>query len=183
MKLKAVVLPFLILSSLACHGQTFMIVATEVRDGAQLSRPFASQEGMIEGMFDLGFVSFDTGLYAPAVDWVVLDFREPLDIAREGLARYLLAAEVRSITEPRDPAAPRRDAGESPVQRSLKIETSVRYYLFDVGNTTPLGKGEIFFNNESPEKLELTYTEFLYSVGRDIAGRGVDLMRKITEKP
>ena len=59
----------------------------------------------------------------------------------------------------------------------------MRYYLFDVGNTTPLGKGEIFFNNESPETLELTYTEFLYSVGRDIAGRGVDLMRKITEKP
>jgi hypothetical protein len=183
MKLKALVLPFLILSSVTGFGQTFMIVATEIRDGEELRRPFASQEGMIEGMFDSGFVSFDTGLYAPAVDWRAMDFREPLAIARQGLAQYLLAAEVRSVTEPRDPTVAQRDSGESPVQGLLKIETSVRYYLFDARNATPLGKGEMFFDNGSPETLELTYTEFLYSVGRDIAGRGIDLTRKTTENP
>ena len=181
MKLKAVVLPFLILSSFSCFGQTFMIVATEVRDGEQLSRPFASQEGMIEGMFDSGFVSFDTGLYAPDVDWGALDFQEPLEIARQGLARFLLAAEVRSITEPRDPKDLPRDTGESPAQGLLKIKTSVRFYLFDVRIAAPLGTGEIFFDNESPETMELTYTEFLHSVGRDIAARGIDLMRKTAE--
>ena len=114
MRLKIVPLLFLTLCSLPCFAQTFMIVATEIRDGEQLSRPFPSQEGMIEGMFDSGFVSFDTGLYAPEVDWREMDFREPLEIARQGLARYLLAAEVRSITEPRDPKTLPPDTGESP---------------------------------------------------------------------
>jgi len=180
MKLKAFVLPLLILSSFSCFAQTFMIVATEIRDGEELSRPFASQEGMIEGMFDLGFVSFDTGLYAPEVDWGAMDFREPLAIARQGLAQYLLAAEVRSITEPREQNEVRSNAGESPVQGALKIETSVRYYLFAVQSKALLGRGESSFDNDSPETLELTYTELLYSVGRDIAGRGIDLMRKTT---
>jgi hypothetical protein len=131
---------------------------------------------MIEGMFDLGFVSFDTGPYAPAVDWEAMDFQEPLAIARQGLAQYLLAAEVQSVTEPRDPKSLPPDTGESPVQGLLKIETSGRYYLFDVRNAVPLGRGEFSINNDSPDTLELTYTEFLHSVGREIAGRGVDLM-------
>jgi hypothetical protein len=183
MKLKVVLLPLLILSSFACFAQTFMVVATEIRNGEQLSRPFASQEGMIEGLFDLGFVSFDTGPYAPAVDWGAMDFREPLAIARQGLARYLLAAEVRSISGPRDPDAEQSDTGESPAQGLLKIETSVRCYLFDVRNGAPLGEREIFLDNESPETLELTYTEVLHSVGRNIAGRGVELMRNAAIKP
>ena len=177
MKLKALVLQLLILSSVTGFGQTFMIVATEIREGEELSRPFASQEGMIEGMFDSGYVSFDTGLYAPAMDWKAMDFREPLAIARQGLAQYLLAAEVRSSTEPREPTTVQRDSGESNVQGLLKIETSVLYYLFDVRNSKPLGRGEMFFDNESPETLELTYAQFLHSVGRDIAQRGIELMR------
>jgi hypothetical protein len=180
MKLKILSLLFAILSSAACSSQTFMIVATETRDEQLLSRPFASQEGMIEGMFDAGFVSFDTGLYAPRVDWETMDFLEPLTIARQGLARYLLAAAVRSATKPRDPKTLPPDTGESPAQRLLEIEVTVRYYLFDVRTSALLGKGEGLFDNDSPDALELTYTEFLYSVGRDIAGRGVELMRKAT---
>jgi hypothetical protein len=183
MKLTAIVLFILTLCSLPCFAQTFMIVATEIRDGDELSRPFASQEGMIEGMFDSGFVSFDTGLYPPAVDWEALDFREPLDIARQGLARYLLAAEVRSATEPRDLSTVKSYTGESPAQGLYKIETTVRYYLFDLRSPAPIGKGELTFDNESPEALELTYSEFLHSVGREIAGLGIELMRKVTEKP
>ena len=177
MKLKALVLQLLILSALAGFGQTFMIVATEIRDGEELSRPFASQEGMIEGMFDSGYVSFDTGLYSPAVDWKRMDFREPLAIARQGLAQYLLAAEVRSSTEAREPTTAKRNSGESNVQGLAKIETSVLFYLFDVRNSSLLGRGEMFLDNESPETLELTYAQFLHSVGRDIAQRGIELMR------
>jgi hypothetical protein len=182
MKLKAVLPLILILSSAACFAQTFMIVATEIRDGEELSRPFPSQEGMIEGMFDLGFVSFDTGLYAPVVDWESLDFSEPLFIARQGLAQYLLTAEVRSTTEARDLSNVKKYTGESPAQGLLKIQTSVRYYLYDVRSPTPIGQGVRSFDNEGPETLELTYSEFLHGVGRDIAGLAVDLMRKTAEK-
>ena len=178
MKLKNLLPLTLLLCSAACFAQTFMIVATEIRDGEQLSRPFPSQEGIIEGMFDSGFVSFDTGLYAPAVDWESMDFSEPLTIARQGLAQYLLAAEVRSATEARDLSTVKNYTGESPAQGLLKIQTSVRYWLFDVRSTTLIGRGAGSFDNESPETLELTYSEFLHWVGRNIAGLGIDLMRK-----
>ena len=182
MKLKAVLLLFLFLS-IACFAQTFMIVATEIRDGEELGRPFPSQEGMIEGMFDSGFVSFDTGLYAPAVDWESLDFSEPLTIARQGLAQFLLAAEVRSTTEARDLSTMKNYTGESPAQDLLKIQTSVRCYLYDVESKKPIGRGTRGFDNESPETMELTYGEFLHGVGRDIAVLGIDLMKKATGKP
>jgi hypothetical protein len=180
MKLKILSLLLAILQSAACFAQTFMIVATETRDGELLSRPFASQEGMIEGMFDAGFVSFDTGLYAPRVDWKTMDFLEPLNIARQGLAGYLLAAAVRSTTAPRDPKTLPPDIGESPAQRLLEIDVTVRYYLFDVRTSALLGEEEDLFDNDSPDALELTYTEFLHSVGRRVAGLGVELMRKAT---
>jgi hypothetical protein len=181
MKLKAVMFLFLFLSA-ACFAQTFMIVATEIRDGEELSRPFPSQEGMIEGMFDSGFVSFDTGLYAPAVDWGSMDFSEPLAIARQGLAQYMLAAEVRSTTEVRNLSTTKNYTGESPAQDLLKIQTSVRYYLFDVRNKSPVGRGKGNFDNESPDTMELTYGEFLHGVGRDIAVRGIELMKKTAGK-
>jgi len=183
MKLKAALLLILFLSAAACVAQTFMIVATEIRDGEELSRPFPSQEGMIEGMFDSGFVSFDTGLYAPAVDWGSMDFSEPLAIARQGLAQFLLAAEVRSTTEARDLSTMKDYTGESPAQDLLKIQTSARYYLYDVRSKKPVGQGTGSFENESPETLELTYGEFLHGVGRDIAVLGIDLMKKTAGKP
>ena len=183
MRFKTVVLLILLLCSLPCFAQTFMIVAVEIRDGEQLNRPFPSQEGMIEGMFDLGFVSFDTGLYAPELDWGAMDFQEPLDIARQGLAQYLLVAEVRSTTEARDLSTVKSYTGESPVQGLVKIKTSVRYYLFDLRSTAPIGGGEAAFDNESAETLELTYSEFLHTVGRDVAKLGRDLLNKTKETP
>jgi hypothetical protein len=183
MQRKLIALPILILSSVACFAQTFMVVATEIRDGEELLRPFASQEGMIEGMFDLGFVSFDTGPYAPAVDWQSLDFREPLDIARQGLAQFLLTAEVRSVTAPRDPRSLPPDIGESSAPGLLAIETTVRYHLFDVRSSRPLGEGELLLTNDSPDTLELTYAEFLHRVGRQIAGRGAALMERSAGPP
>ena len=183
MKLKVLLSLILFCCASACFAQTFMIVATEIRDGEQLSRPFSSQEGMIEGMFDSGFVSFDTGLYAPAVDWGSLDFGEPLTIARQGLAQFLLAAEVRSTTVARDLSTMKSYTGESPAQALLKIQTAVHYYLYDVRSKRPIGQGTRRFDNESPENLELTYGEFLHWVGRNVAVLGIDLMKKTTGKP
>jgi hypothetical protein len=128
-------------------------------------------------------VSFDTGLYAPAVDWGSLDFSEPLSIARQGLAQFLLAAEVRSTTEARDLSKMKNHTGESSAQDLLKIQTTVRYYLYDVRSKKPIGRGTQRFDNESPETLELTYGEFLHGVGQDIAVLGVDLMKKATARP
>ena len=113
-----------------------------------------------------------------SLNWTALDFQEPLDIARQGYAQYLLAAEVRSITESRDLTEQGSGNAEKPPKPLLKIVTSVRYYLFDLREEAAIGEGEIVFNNESPESLPLTYSEFLYSVGRDIAARGVDLMKR-----
>jgi hypothetical protein len=164
--------------SATCFGQTFMIVATEIRDGEELQRPFASQEGMIEQMFDSGFVSFDTGLYEPAVDWRAGEFEEPLAIARQGLAQYLLAAEVVSETEPRFPADKQSGTQESGREPVLKIITKVQFYLLDVRSQTLIGRGELVADNESPEKQQLTYFEFLYTVGRAITERGIECLKK-----
>jgi hypothetical protein len=177
MKAKALVPFFLFLCTTIAMSQTFMIVAVETRDGEQLERPFASQEGIIEGMFDSGMVSFDTGVYAPAMDWRRLEFREPLDIARQGLAGYLLAADVQAVTTPRDLATAQSDAQASEREPLLKIDIAARYYLFEVHTEAMIGRGEMSTNNESPEKQQLSYTEFLHSVGRDIAVRGIALLK------
>ncbi|MBN2551695.1 MAG: hypothetical protein JXB06_02945 [Spirochaetales bacterium] len=182
MKFRAIVLLVLTLTAAVGFSETFMIVAREIRDGEELQRPFASQEGMIEGMFDLGYVSFDTGLYAPAVDWETLDFREPLDIARQGLARYLLAAEAHSITEPGNQADPEsvastgsREPGKLQ-EPALKIRVTVRFHVFDVHSSLCLGEGELVMDNEGADEAVLTYFEFLHSAGREVAARSIGLV-------
>jgi len=46
-RIAPLVLLFFLVFSLLCFGETFLIVVKEIRDGEELSRPFASQEGMI----------------------------------------------------------------------------------------------------------------------------------------
>jgi hypothetical protein len=179
-RIAAPVLLFFLLCSFSCFGQTFLIVVKEIRDGEELSRPFASQEGMIAAMFDLGFVSFDTGLYAPSVDWEAEEFQEPFDIARQGLAQYILAAEVQSVTEKRNLGPESGDASATDLEPELKIDTSVHYYLLGVEAAGVLGEGEMVLDNRSPEKQQLTYWQFLFAVGRDVAARGIELLKRIT---
>jgi len=173
------VLLFFVLGSVLCFGQTFLIVAKETRDGEELSRPFAGQEGMIAAMFDLGFVSFDTGLYAPSVDWEAKEFQEPLDIARQGLAQYILAAEIRSTTEKRDPGLEPGSASATGPGPELKIDTSVHYYLLGVEAGGILAEAEMVLDNRSPEKRRFTYRQFLFSVGQAIAVRGIEALKRI----
>jgi hypothetical protein len=179
-RVAALGLLFFLLCSFLGFGQTFLIVVKEIRDGEELSRPFASQEGMIAAMFDLGFVSFDTGLYAPSVDWEAEEFQEPFDIARQGLAQYILAAEVQSVTEKRNLGPASGDASATDLEPELKIDTSVHYYLLGVEAAGVLGEGEMVLDNRSPEKQQLTYWQFLFAVGRDVAARGIELLKRIT---
>jgi hypothetical protein len=179
-RIAALVLLFLPLCSLLCFGQTFLIVVKEIRDGEELSRPLASQEGMIAAMFDLGFVSFDTGLYAPSVDWEAKEFQEPLDIARQGLAQYVLAAEVQSIAEKRNLGTQSGNISATDLEPELKIDTSVHYYLLGVEVDGILGEGEMVIDNRSPEKQQFTYWQFLFSVGQDVAAQGIELLKRIT---
>jgi hypothetical protein len=179
-RVTAIVLLFSILVCLPCFGETFLVMVREIRDGEELARPFASQEGMLEAMFDLGFVSFDTGLYAPAVDWAAMDFQEPLTIAREGRAQYVLAAEVCSTTEKRDLQSEADGAADGDLKPRLVIDTSVHYYLFAVDPATVLGEGELVLDNRAAEKQHLSYFEFLYWVGRVVAARGIDLLNGIS---
>jgi hypothetical protein len=134
---------------------------------------------MIAAMFDLGFVSFDTGLYAPSVDWEAEEFQEPLDIAQQGLAQYILAAEVQSVTEKRNLGSESGIASATDLEPELKIDTSVHYYLLGVETAGVLGEGEMVLDNSSPEKQQFTYWQFLFSVGGDIAARGIELLEGI----
>lgn len=176
-RINALVLLFFLLCSILCFGQTFLIVVKEIRDGEELSRPFAGQEGMIAAMFDLGFVSFDTGLYAPSVDWEAKEFQEPLDIARQGLAQYILAAEVRSITKRRNLGPESGNVSATDLEPELKIDTSVHYYLLGVEAAGILAEGEMVLDNRSPEKQQFTYWQFLFSVGQDVAAQGIELLK------
>jgi hypothetical protein len=172
---KAVLLFLLILVSISCRGETFFVLVSEIRDGKELGRPSASQEGVIEAMFDLGFVSFDSGPYRPAVNWTTMDFREPLAIARQGLAQFILAAEVRSVTERRVPAAPQQaERGSDP---QLAIGTSVRYRLFEVSSAAVLAEEEMEMDNSAEQTRYLSYYEFLHSVGREIAARCIERLK------
>jgi hypothetical protein len=168
---KAILLCLLIIVSASCRGETFFIVVSEIRDGEELKRPSPSQEGIIEAMFDLGFVSFDSGHYRPAADWTTMDFREPLAIARQGLAQFILAAEVRSVTRQREPGAAQQDSGRRDSDPPLAIDTSVRYCLFEVSGAALLAEEEMELDNSSKQARELSYSEFLHSVGREIAVR------------
>lgn len=181
-RIVALGLIFLLVCPLLCFGQTFLIVTKESRDGEELSRPFASQEGMIEAMFDLGYVSFDTGLYAPSVDWEAKEFEEPLGIARQGLAQYILAAEVQSVTEKRILGSGSGNDSAKDLEAELMIDTSVHYYLLRVETAGILGEGEMVLDNRNREKEHYTYWQFLFSVGQDVAVQGIELMKSITPK-
>ncbi len=178
-RIAALMLLIFLLCPFLCFGQTFLIVVKEIRDGEELSRPFASQEGIIAAMFDLGFVSFDTGLYAPSVDWEAKEFQEPLNIARQGLAQYIFAAELRSITEKRNLSPGADNVSETDLEPELKIDTFVHYYLLGVEAAGILGEGEMVFDNRSPEKQQFTYWQFLFSVGQEVAAQGIELLKRV----
>lgn len=167
----------LLLSTTPGHGQTFFVVVEETRDGEQLQRPSPSQEGILSGLYDLGYVSFDSGHYRPAVDWERQDFREPLAIAASGLARYVIGAEVKSQTQARTVAAGNAKSEEGKSAPALAIATSVRYYLLDADSGVLIGRGAFQRDNSGEKDREHTYRQFLHLIGEAIAREAQSLLK------
>lgn len=163
--------------------ETFLVVVRETRNGEIQSFPFPSQEGLMSGLFDLGYISFDTGHYLPTVDWEVMDFEEPLEIARLGLAEYLIAAQIGSQTEILTPPAGETGDSADPPEALLDIETSVRFYLLDVRSASLIDRGDLLLDNRGRQDGEGTYGGFLFGVGERIAREVLRLLERHTLAP
>jgi hypothetical protein len=153
----------LVLGTAGARAETFMLLVEELRDGSVAPRPLASEEGIMARMFELGHVTFDSGPYEPEVDWGRLQFREPLGLAREGLAHYLAAIRVQSQTLGSVPAA------DGPPGRTFaQLRAQAQYYLWNARNDTLLLQGEYSLDNRGREQ-ELPYETLLFQVGDQVA--------------
>ena len=147
-------------------GDTFLIVTEEFRNGDYIEAPTPSQEGVMSAMFDLGHITFETGMYRPEMEWDRLAFAEPMLIARQGGARFLAA--VRVFAE----VAPRRDgpdqSADAPPFGGREITSRAEYLLFDAETSLLLGRGELTASNLSGERA-LSYDELLFKTGEGVA--------------
>jgi hypothetical protein len=150
------------------HGDTILVVVEEFRDGEPLEQPLASQEGLMSGMFDLGHITFETGLYRPQMNWDDLDFAEPLRLAREGLARYLAVAQVFADLLPPSDSASSLPAG-------VEITVRANYMLFDAGSGRLIGRGDLSGSSTAGER-DLRYDQFLFMTGERLARRITELL-------
>ena len=150
---------FILLMALAItlpiYGETFLVIAEEIRNGEACPQPLPSKEGLMTALFDQGHIIFDTGAYTVRVDWDYLGFSEPLTIAREGGARFLMATLIESQLQ--------KQSGES-----ARIGSSAHYFLLDVNSSTLIGTGKLFMDNNGQEE-ELNYDAMLFSLGEKLA--------------
>jgi hypothetical protein len=153
----AVLLLGLLLAAPAAPAETYMLLVEQSLDGEEGPAPEAGLQGLMSAMFDRGHVTFDSGPYRPEADWEGLQFREPLEIAREGGAHYLATVRLaaRSL-----PAA----AGE-PAPFALRGQ----FHLWDPRSGRLLGGGELELDNRGRE-AELPYEALLFRAGERAAG-------------
>jgi hypothetical protein len=165
-KTRIVVLLWLFLAA-PMFGETFLVVVQEYRGGDRQELPLASMEGLMSAMFDLGHITFETGLYRPRMSWDDLQFAEPLRLAREGGAGYL--AVVRVFGEPRLPAsAPEGSETEAPELSQREFSARAEYLLLNARTSTLLGRGELTVSS-TDAKRELSYDEVLFLTGEKVA--------------
>lgn len=126
-------------------AQTILIVTSETLDGQSAPRPYRSQEGFMSAMFDLGYISFDTGPYVPQVGWDSGVYDEPLAIATAGLADYLVLARIdsRLRTPVFDPGVP------APLP---DIHSEVSFRLLAIPGDSLLGQGQFSLNSLPPRE-------------------------------
>jgi hypothetical protein len=143
-----------------CSGESFLLVGEERVDGIRQPLPLASTEGIMATVFESGQIIFDTGTLDVDVDWDARGFTEPLALAVEGRADFVMAAEIRSrlIAE---------DAGQK------SFASRARYYLLDVAGSNLTGSGELELSNQGREE-EMPYQELQYQLGKEI---GLRLLR------
>ncbi len=137
------------------HGDTFLIITEETQNGEAFPQPFPSKEGLMTVLFDQGHIIFDTGAYAAKVDWDHLSFSEPLDIARQGGAHFLIAARIESQLQKKS-------------DKAVRIVSRALYFLLDVDNSALLGRGVLSMDNYGQEE-ELNYNTILFSLGKKLA--------------
>lgn len=147
----------LLLAGPSLPAETFMLLVESSLDGEAGPVPEAGLEGLMSAMFERGHVTFDTGPYRPEADWTRLQFREPLEIAREGAAHYLAAVRLEALSLP---AA----AGQPP-----PFTVRARFFLWDPRGGALLGQGELELDNRGRE-LEQPYEALLYRAGELAAG-------------
>jgi hypothetical protein len=102
-------------------------------------------------------VTFDPGPYRPQADWDELQFREPLEIAREGAAHYLATVRLQAHSLP-------SEAGE-PATFALEA----RCHLWNPRGGLLLGEAEVALDNRGRE-AELGYEALLFRAGELAAG-------------
>jgi hypothetical protein len=166
----------LVLGAPGARAETFMLLVEELHDGIAAGQPLASEEGLMARMFELGQVTFDSGPYAPEADWAQLQFREPLELAREGLAHYLAAVRVQAQTLGSVPAA-----DGPPGLTFAQVRAQAQYYLYDAGSGDLLEGGESTLDNLGREQ-ELPFDALLFQTGDLTARELVKLSRRGTAK-
>jgi len=150
-------LPLLVLLAALAPAETVMLLVDERLDGEPAARPLASLEGLMAGMFEAGFVTFDPGPYQPEADWERQQFAEPLELARDGAAHYLATVRVESRTLEGGEAHP------PAVYRALAA-----FCLWQTGSGQLLGRGELALDNQERER-EVTYQALLFETGERVA--------------
>jgi hypothetical protein len=138
------------------YGETFLVLVQELRNGEAGPRPFASQEGLLSAMFDLGQITFETGPYQPAVDWEGHSFAEALALARQGGARYLATLQVDTQVVPQAEG------------NGVEIRGRAIFLLFDAAGSRLLGQGEMEISSTA-DGGEPTYEDFLFRTGENVA--------------
>jgi hypothetical protein len=165
---KAVLLLALLLSGAALNAETYMLLVESSLDGAEDPGSPAITEGLMSAMFEAGQVTFDCGPYRPQADWQNLQFREPLEIAREGGAHYLATVRLAVRSLPAEPLP-----ADSPPAETVRLPAfalQARFQLWDPRSGARLGEGELELDNRGREK-ELPYEALLFRAGELAAGQ------------
>ncbi len=159
------VLILLLTAALPLRADTFLLVLEEWRDGERVPLSMASREGMMAALFDAGQVAFDMDAGQTRVDWDRLGFRSVLAIARQGGARYVMAARIRSTVT--------TSPGEGR-ERTVSIASRALYYLLRAGTSAVVGAGSFDLQGQDRES-EDPYRAFLFRVGQELSSRLIQL--------
>ena len=166
----------LVLGAPGARAETFMLLVEELHDGSAAGQPLASEEGVMARMFEMGHVTFDSGPIVLQADWAQLQFGEPLELAREGLAHYLAAIRVHAQTLGSVPAT------DGPPGRTFaQVRALAQYYLWNAQSGTLLQRGESSLDNLGREQ-ELPFETLLFQLGDLVARELARLSRPGTAR-
>jgi hypothetical protein len=142
----------LLLAAAVLPAETYMLLVESSLDGEPDPGPPAGLEGLMSAMFESGQVTFDCGPYRPQADWQNLQFREPLEIARQGGAHYLATVRLETSSLPAE------------ADRPPSFALRARFQLWDPWGAGLLGDGVLEIESDNREQ-ELSYEALLFRAG------------------